>query len=214
MLDLYIIRHAESEGNLSPWIFWGRSNQFHLTEKGIRQSKALGRRLKSEEIKFDEVYSSSAVRLLETMKYAIPNYPRERIRYSENLFELDRGDWTGVPRKDILNDEIRAEMNRDSWNFRTPGGESLADVSKRVQRYLNDVIMKRYQEKSNGKDQKIAMFTHGYVTKTLITEFMGSDRNKTWRIATDNTSITQFRYDDRGIWWPMRINDAAHIYGI
>lgn len=60
MLDIYLIRHAESEMNNNRHLIGGRSNYTQLSQRGIHQANLLGQRLKQSGIVFDNIYSSSA----------------------------------------------------------------------------------------------------------------------------------------------------------
>ena len=87
MLDLYLIRHAESDMNNSNHLIGGRSNDTPLTKRGMSQAKLLGWRLKSDGIQFDKVYSSTALRANTTAQIVsgIVGYQLEKIVLSEQL---------------------------------------------------------------------------------------------------------------------------------
>ncbi len=202
MIDLYLIRHAECENNINNHLISGRSNHSPLTKNGIKQAMLLGMRLKRENIKFDEVYSSPAIRTMETAKLSLGNI--DDIIISDNLQELDQGDWVGRLREEVYSKETIKEIDKDCWNFRPPNGETQAEVQKRVY----DVIKKNV---INNNDKITAFYTHGVAIKCLLKDVMNLDHRITWRIQIDNTSITQLRYDN-GLWWPIKINDNGHVY--
>ena len=94
MLDLYLIRHAESEMNHEGDLIGGRSNETPLSKKGMRQASLLGKRLKNSGIVWNEIYSSTARRAVET---AIGvgeqvEYSLDDIVKTPELLELDQGD--------------------------------------------------------------------------------------------------------------------------
>src|SRR3989344_5078569 len=126
MLNLYLFRHAESQMNLHPDIISGRVNETPLSPLGELQALWLGQRLQNEEILFDQIYSSTAVRAQQTAMIASKQieYPLENILSSEKLLELDQGDWEGQPRVKIYTPQVLAEINRDNWNFAPKNGES------------------------------------------------------------------------------------------
>ena len=100
MLDIYLFRHAESESNRNSHLIGGRSNHAPLSQLGKFQALWLGERLRNEEVRFDQVYSSTALRTEQTANIVCEKigYPLENILYSEKLLELDQGDWQGQPR--------------------------------------------------------------------------------------------------------------------
>ena len=64
--DLYFIRHGESESNATPGIAAGVNFDAPLTGRGLEQARLVGRRLRSDGVKFDRVYSSSLTRTVQT----------------------------------------------------------------------------------------------------------------------------------------------------
>jgi len=79
MLDIFLIRHAESHGNVNHHLIGGRSDHFPLTEHGKLQAQKLGERLVAENLQFDQVFSSVAIRAQETARIvckelAIPHW--------------------------------------------------------------------------------------------------------------------------------------------
>ena len=97
MLDLYLIRHAESEMNVQEHLIGGRNDAVNLSPKGELQAWYLGKRFREDRIQFDYIYSSTAVRAQRTAQIVCQEikYPLDRIIYSTALLELDQGDWEG-----------------------------------------------------------------------------------------------------------------------
>jgi broad specificity phosphatase PhoE len=98
-----------------------------LSATGREQAKELGAR-RSDGI--DAVFCSDLRRAVETAEIA---FPGTEAHEDSRLREYDYGDLTGAPAK-----QIHAERTvRVTAPF--PGGESLADVSRRVQAFLEDI---------------------------------------------------------------------------
>ena len=208
MIDLYLIRHPEAKHNETPEIIGGRSNNSPVSPLGEKQTYALYERLIKEGIVFDEVYSSPAVRTLYLANFFVMNDPQ--IIVDSDLQEIDQGEWTGRKRVEVYTPEIKMQMNADSWNFRAPDGESQNEVGQRGMKFINKYIIDRYPKLD--RDLTIGVFGHGLAFKCLLRNILEFDPQITWRFSLENTSITQLKYDGR--WWPIRINDAAHIYGL
>jgi broad specificity phosphatase PhoE len=206
MLDLYLIRHAESEMNNNSHLIGGRSNSTPLSERGKFQAYMLGQRFKDTGVRFDKIYSSPAVRAHETSRIVsdIIDYPVNNIILSDKLLELDQGGWEGKVRAEILTPELIDLLNRNNWNFKAPNGESQRDVEERMLDIVVNEIL--------GKDPTVALFTHGMAIKCLLRGIMGFDPAITYKIVLDNTSITRLKYTSRG-WHPMTINDSGHLIG-
>ena len=109
MLELYFIRHAECEANTHPEIIGGRSNSSPLTANGKEQARKLYQRLNN--INFDEIFCSPAVRAIETARIGIGSL--EKIIITDKLQELDQGEWTGKVRKDTYTPETLEIISKD-----------------------------------------------------------------------------------------------------
>lgn len=208
MTVLTLIRHAQSVANCSPQYISGRMNDTPLSEHGKRQAEALGRRLSEEGILFDEVYCSPAARTRETFTYALPHFPSEKVEYCDALQELDQGEWVGRLRTEVYTPKQRAIIDQDNWNFAAPKGESQCAVGERMYAITKRVLLERLDA-----PERIAFITHGVAIKCLLSLLLCSDKAMTWRWEIDNTSLTELRYEEK-LWWPRRINDAAHLIGI
>ena len=78
-LELYIIRHGQSMGNIERNTDGLSVTELHdprLTELGKKQAVACGERLKDTE--FDAVYSSALLRAVETATEIIKKQPSEK----------------------------------------------------------------------------------------------------------------------------------------
>ncbi len=63
---LYFIRHAQSEANLIFATICGQNIPSLLSRLGTEQAVLLGKRLKYQNIKFDHLFSSTAIRAKQT----------------------------------------------------------------------------------------------------------------------------------------------------
>ena len=206
MLDLYLIRHAECEINQNQHLIGGRSNESPLTEKGKKQALSLGRRFYETGLAFDEVHASTALRAYETARIACleMGYSLDRIIQSEQLLELDQGDWVGKPRVEAYSAEVLQRIEADNWNFAPPRGESQRTVEERMKDYILPWV-------TPWQDLRAAVFTHGVAIKCFLRYVLDSTPKMTWKIDTGNTSVTRLTYNERG-WNILTINDTAHLF--
>ena len=97
MLRLYLIRHAESYGNIKGKII--STTDFELTEKGIMQSQRIGQRL-CRELKEKQIaaYCSSLARARQTLSAILRCAGREDVSITESscLKEMDLGYLEGM----------------------------------------------------------------------------------------------------------------------
>jgi broad specificity phosphatase PhoE len=193
MLELYLIRHAESKANtLAKEFVGGRVVETPLSKRGVSQAKALAGNLPE----FTDVYSSPAVRTLQTATYA----GMEEMIKEESLLERSLGEWEGKRTEEVYTPETMREIISEGWNYCPPNGESKQDVENRLYEWLNsqDFI-------ATSKDKKIALFTHEMVIKAFLKKALGESSDEIFKREIDNASVTNFKYD-QGLWIPEEIN--------
>lgn len=206
MLNIYLIRHGQSEVNAKPDQI-GQSPTVPLTELGRQQSFKLNQRLRKENIIFDQVYSSPYTRALDTAKIVCGEYVSE-IKLAPELVEYSAGDWLGKSRLETLTKEVKLNIAQMGDGFLFPGGESMNMVQRRASKWLEDNII--YNPEINKKTLDIGVFSHGMTIKCLLRYIMGFDQIFTWKIALDNTSLTKLSFDKDG-WRIITINDYSHL---
>ena len=207
MIDFFFIRHAESTGNVNNHLIGGRSDHFLLTDRGEAQAKKLGERLATEDIQFDKIYSSVAIRAKETARIACST---ARLDFShavldERLVESSQGIWEGKDRASTLNAHVREQIKADPQNFQPPGGESLGQVEQRMYNWLTEHI-----EKHQGNRVKIAVFSHGMAIKCLLRKITHASYHLPRNMVIHNTAISRIIFESPE-WLIERINDHAHL---
>ena len=122
--ELWLVRHGETE--------WSRARRhtsttdLPLTDEGRRVAETLRERLATQA--FDAVFTSPRARARETAVLA--GFPGAVVR--EELVEWNYGDYEG-----ITTSEIRQSVpDWTVWSHPTPGGESAADVTARLDAFL------------------------------------------------------------------------------
>lgn len=162
-MNLYLIRHGESIGNISPEAYkmmpeW----KIHLTEEGKKQAENAGKNL--SDIAIFHMISSPYVRARETaniIKKQIKTiYSASGIYYQESPLIIERA-W-GNLRDEVNQFETREERNHLFDFYRRPiGGESFVDVYQRAFVFLEYL-------KNNFKDENIIIVSHGEFLKVLL----------------------------------------------
>lgn len=211
--EFYFIRHGESVSNANPGFAAGVDFDAPLTEKGYRQARLLGERLKRENARFDRVYSSTlqrAIQTTETMLEAM-GQPGRSFEKVEEIIEQQIEGWRGMLSDEVFTDEMIAYMRGKGAHFVPPEGESLRMVERRVSGWIEDEIIYNQELVSRPQDLKIAVVGHGAASRCMFHYIMGFDESHIWRIVLDNCSISRFRFG-KGGWAPVCINDSSHIY--
>ena len=92
--ELYLIRHGESVPNVTP-IIGGMRGDEGLTDRGREQARLLEERLRTEDLRADQLYASTLPRALETAEY-VARALGLPVQKDDALHELRPGDADGL----------------------------------------------------------------------------------------------------------------------
>jgi broad specificity phosphatase PhoE len=134
VLTLILTRHGATDRS-NPEQHLGQRIDIPLSEAGRAAAQALGRRL--EGVRFDRIIASPLRRAQETARLALPGADVET---DARLAEMDYGEWEGLTYEAIAerDGERRRAWEEDPEASACPGGESGADVARRVRAFLAD----------------------------------------------------------------------------
>jgi 2,3-bisphosphoglycerate-dependent phosphoglycerate mutase len=162
---LVLVRHGESE--------WNKKNLFtgwrdvDLTEAGIAEARAAGRKLKAQGLKFDVGYTSALKRAQRTLDLMLEELGQTNLPVIKDqaLNERDYGDLAGLNK-----DDARAKWGADqvllwrrSYDVAPPGGESLKDTAARVLPYYLQEILPRVL-----RGERVLISAHGNSLRALV----------------------------------------------
>lgn len=201
MTTLYLIRHAEAEGNLYRRIH-GQYNSL-ITDNGYRQIQALKERF--ADIPIDAVYSSDLFRTMTTARAiyvpkGLPLHTRTDLR-ELGMGQWEDRSWAGVDR---LNHTMMDLFSATSPDFRAPGGESFPEVRQRGVAAILDIAAKH-------PDQTVAVFAHGTFIRNTVAEFLGIGPTDMKKMGhSDNTAVTLLEID-HGKVNVVYMDDNSHL---
>ena len=177
-MKLIIVRHGETVAN-SKKILQGKDGG-KLTEKGVKQSKEVGKHLKNHKI--DMVFCSPLDRCVETLNNILEECPIDGEIFMSNLIEeRDFGEYTGTDSSII----DWKELDQDNKVNREMGVESWSDVKKRVELFLEDL-------KLENPDANVLIVTHSGPIRMMISKLTG----KTYEESdVGNGFISEFDYE-------------------
>lgn len=204
MTEIYVIRHAQSEGNLF------RMMQGHwdgnVTAMGLLQIDALAERMK--DVHIDALYSSDLRRARLTAGAIVKHHDVE-LRTDRALREMDLGPWEGRFFGDLKREEYASMLRfvTDMGSWRLDGAENCPQTAERM-----FAALVRIAEENDGRT--VAVVSHGVSIRCLLSRCLGIPLTDTENlpIAT-NTGITRLFYEN-GVFTADTVNDAAHLAGI
>ncbi len=162
---LVLVRHGQSEWNLKN-LFTGWRD-VDLTEKGIEEARAAGRRLKAQGLRFDVAFTSVLVRAQHSLDLMLEEMGQKNIAVLKDqaLNERDYGDLSGLNKDDARKKwgEEQVRIWRRSYDVAPPGGESLKDTAARVLPYYIQDILPRVLRGDN-----VIVAAHGNSLRALV----------------------------------------------
>lgn len=199
VMRLYLVRHGQT--------VWNATNRaqghkdIELDEKGHWQAKQLDERLRH--LSIDRVVGSDMTRCVQTASYFcdFSGHPYES---RSDLRERTFGEMEGADYSD-LHRWMRAEGERlglPEWEVRPPGGESMADVRKRLTKFEADL---------RSTPGNVLVVSHGGALAQLLGRLVNGtpETPRSFRFHNCSLSVLERRTD--GSFWIDRLNDCKHL---
>ena len=182
MTTIYLIRHSTRidrkyiEKYLTTDSTLVRNEKDILSVEGEERAKILSN--EEEFTNIDRIYTSKCVRTLQTAKYLIEKLDKPAI-IDERLDERR----VGIPNEGKHPDWfVKQYKDKD---FKTENGESQNEVVARMNEVINEIL-------ENNKDERIAVFSHGYAICFYLLQFAKLDyidENKSIKIKYKNNYL-------------------------
>lgn len=186
MTTIYLIRHAEAEGNLYRRVHgWYDSL---ITDNGFAQIRALEERFRDVEI--DAVYSSDLYRTKTTAR-AVYGPKGLELHTHPGLREMNLGDWEDLTFGLIGRrwPEELARFNATDPAWTAPNGENFHQLGARLEETVREIALAH-------PNQTVALFSHGMAIRQLLGVVNGVPPEN-WRTMGhgDNTSVCRLTFD-------------------
>jgi len=208
-IDLVLVRHGESEGNLAQHFskngddrLWTaefgkrHTSRYRLTDVGRQQAVAAGRWIKENIThQFDAYFTSEYVRAMETAAHL--GFEGSRWNVELYLREQDRGVLCGkskIQRK-REHSALLERLERDVFYVAAPGGESVANACIRVDNCL-ELLRNKYA------GQRVVVVCHGNIIEGFRVRLEGmtgfryrqwlKDRKANPKLGLQNGHIIQY----------------------
>ena len=162
---LILVRHGQSEWNLKN-LFTGWKNP-GLTEKGIAEARAAGRKLKAAGIVPTVFFTSALVRAQHSLDLILEELGIVNlvITRDQALNERDYGDLSGLNKDDARKKwgEEQVLVWRRSYDVPPPGGESLKDTAARTLPYYEKHILPAVEA-----GETVLVAAHGNSLRSIV----------------------------------------------
>ena len=162
---LVLVRHGQSEWNLKN-LFTGWHDA-DLSEQGIAEAKAAGKRIKAKGLTFDVCFTSALTRAQRTLDLMLAEVGQTGLPITRDqaLNERDYGDLVGLNKDDARKKwgEDQVHLWRRSYAVAPPGGESLRDTGARVWPYYINRIQPHVL-----RGERVLVAAHGNSLRALI----------------------------------------------
>lgn len=192
---IYLIRHAEAEGNLYRRIHGHYDT--NVTENGLRQIAALEQRFR--DIPVDAVYSSDLTRTCRTAR-ALAEPKGLPIQTDSRFREIYLGVWEDLPFGELAQTDPKQLLNF-SYNpiyWHAQDAETFQEYTDRFLDGLKSVVAAHPGE-------TVAIFTHGGVMTGALSRLFPEQKAG----HSDNTGVTKLRCD--GEWHLDYAGDNSHL---
>lgn len=197
MTTIYLIRHAEAEGNLFKRI----QGQYDSPVTALGQQQIACLKARFSQISVDAVYSSDLRRACQTAQaiYLPKHLP---LHTDQDLREVSFGAWEDIPFGAAMNcdPEHMKRFQLGDLNWHVDGGETLLQAQERIEACIQKII-------TANPNRTIAIISHGTVIRLLLTKLSFSEQYLPEEI---NTSISCLQADTHGVhvqWF----NRADHL---
>lgn len=165
-MKVIIVRHGQTDENIKKLIA-GQGIDSVLSEGGVEQAKKLGLHLKKEKI--DMAYTSDQKRAVQTLEHILEHHPSVNAVKDKSLRERSYGEFEGM-----LSKEAWGIMEKSPLAFelvKPRGGESTAEVHRRVGKFFNNLLNKH-------KDETVLIVSHGRAIALLLLHILDKQIHK------------------------------------
>lgn len=195
---IYLIRHGESEANVSG-TYQGQSWNTPLTTVGKKQAQAIAKIML--QLPADAVYTSPLQRTLETATI-INQLAKLKLATDQRLMEINHGSWEGKSVRQFDNHELKLLQRWQTQPARVKmiGGETIHQVSRRWLEFTAGL-----------PSGKFIVVTHDLIIRVAVTAAINHSLGQLWQYHLDNCSLTTVSVDPSKL---IGLNYNLHLNGL
>ncbi len=200
---LILVRHGQIAANLAS--IWHGSTDSPLTETGREQARRVGERLRIQtaaaEYRPVNVITSPLERTRHTAE-AIGAALSLQPQVEHDLREYAIGELEGTPYQTLLEEHRFFDKVHKDHGYAPPGGESLADVCRRVVDAFTRIA-------STHQGEDVVVVGHGAAIGVALGSLLEGDPTRWNQYGIKNCSITELRLHP--VAKVLRLNDVTHL---
>ena len=165
-MRIYFVRHGETDANKKGYAQgW---TDAPLNKNGEILAGITGQGMKG--VRFDCCISSPLIRARETAKIILRESDNSvPVSFDDRIKEMNFGRFEGTS---IRDEKVIGFLKKPVFDYRFPDGESIADVMKRTQEFLKELIAK-------DEDKTYLVSTHGCALRAML-NFLYEDPDDYW----------------------------------
>jgi broad specificity phosphatase PhoE/ribonuclease HI len=196
----HLLRHGQTEH--TPERRYSGRNDLPLSRTGRAEAAAAAERAKA--LGVDVVVASPLRRTRETAEI-VAGALGLPVVLDEDLVELDFGDLEGLTFDEArAKHPLAARRFLDDVTVAAPGGESIADVSNRVERARRRIL-------SQHAGRTVLVVSHVTPIKLLLAAGLGAGDEVVHRIFLDAAALSSIAWSSDGRSSVRLVNDASHL---
>lgn len=198
MKRLLLVRHGETSANIDQ--VWHGSTDTPLSDQGEHQRELLGKRFSDLYMQNLDLVAASPLQRAKLTAQAIAAPHGIEVKSIPALQEYCLGEWEGYPFSQLKDETRLFHALRHDDEFRSPGGETRREVTKRVV----DAIQAAWNHSANN----VVIVSHGFALSFALAHLMSGDSSNWLSYAMDNTAVTELDLERRHI---VSFNQTSHL---
>jgi probable phosphoglycerate mutase len=200
MIELYLLRHAQSELNMLPLEdrrIGGRSSHILITAVGAAQAQTAGEELQKAGLRFDKIFCSTAVRARQTLENVLSRAAILRetpVGFSDEIEERNQGIWVGRKGCEVYNREWFLEANANWLDFKPEGGESYRETETRMVSFINKNILQCFEK------GRFLLVGHGVAMRCFLRSALNFSAKLLFSLNYHNATFSKLTYTAANQW--------------
>ena len=199
MAIVLLIRHATTAATGDRLGGW--TPGVHLDDAGRAQAEATAQRCAT--VALAAVYASPLERTQETARIVAKPHGL-RVRTRKGVGEVDYGDWTNEPLKQLRRRKLWASVQQTPSRVTFPGGGSIRGAQSRALDTIEALV-------GDHEKEAFAVVSHADVIKAVVAHYLGMPLDSFQRIVISPASVTVLALPGDGMPMLLRCNDTGPI---